>query len=476
MKLAMFSAKTYQLLVVELFVRNMLFTTGRMVNYGQNHFFPGVSLNTLILTFCFLFINSSDLLAQFDGGKGTKEDPYRIKTWEQLALVKDEPSSAFILTQNLDKNSPGYDQFQDSYSVSHFSANEVVGGLAGRFWGAMIKTSYAAGIVTANNQAGGLVGWSESKVAFIDFFWDVEKTGQNSNSGGASGINTKELKGKESLTSRIWNFSDIWGIKEPNDLEPLISYPFLKSIKYDPIGQKESKNPIPGLENAKVPSGINFPLVMVKTYGDPDYILGEEVDHLGQTIIYKAEDPTILRINGNQVMILKAGTTKVTASIASTSTDNSNFIPLEQIVTVEPTDLKVYITSDQKKIFGSADQELQFTISGLKYEDGQEILSGKLQREVGEDVGQYRINQGTLEAGLNYNIRFTPAYFEITKREVTLVAKSAQKNLWQRGSRSDLPVKWTGLTGNFRCDLRECEKRSRRESRQICNWYWGFEA
>ncbi|WP_168171955.1 MBG domain-containing protein [Algoriphagus sp. A40] len=563
-----------------------------MINICQNIFQPGISLKALILAVSFLFLRISDLQAQFAGGKGIKEDPYRIANWEQLAGIKDKQFSVFILVGNLDKNSPGYDEYagpnsnsglgwlpisnftgifdgnnfsisdlvinrpvqstiglfgkagnaqfknlqlnnflikggsdtggllgvgikvkifncsfdgqvegkyyvgglvgtignseiadsyslgtiagyrsaggiagnayqtnlnrsfssgrvsanlevgglvgyfhsqadnliQDSYSVSHVTANEVAGGLVGRFRGAILKTSYAAGTVFAKSQVGGLVGWTESKVTFIDSFWDVEKTGQDSNSGGGSGMNTKALKGKDSLALGYWNFSDVWEIKEPTDLLAMISYPYLKSIKYDPVGQKVSKNPIPGLENARVPSGLNFPQEMLKTYGDPDYNLGEEVDHLGQPIIYTAEDSTILRINGNSAMILKAGTTKVKATIATTSTFSiSNFIPLEQTVTVEPAGLQVSVVSGQKKVFGSSDQEFGFSVSGLKYDDSQEIVSGELQRVEGENVGQYQINQGTLNSGGNYKIEFSPSYFEIIKKEVILEAVETQK-------------------------------------------------
>ena len=590
MKRGIFSMKAYHGSKVELFVNSFLSMIRRIVDLMQILFMYRLSLKVMVLVFGFHFLNASDLFAQFSGGNGTKEDPYIIRTWEQLALIKDKQSAAFRLVENLDRTSPGYDQFagpnansgmgwipianfmgvfdgngnsisdlvinrptestiglfkkagnaqfrnlqlsrfkirgasdiggllgvaikvkisncsfdgqvegkyyvgglvgtignseitesfslggisgfrgvggiagnayqtnlsrsfasgsvnanmdagglvgffhsysnnsiQDSYSVSSISANEVGGGLVGRISGATLRTSYAAGHVVAKSKAGGLFGWAESKVSVMDSFWDVEKTGQDANSGGGSGINTKSLKGKESLQSGAWNFTEIWEIKEPTALEPLISYPFLKAIKYDPVNLKEGKNPIPGLESAKIPSGINFPLVLVKTYGDPEYILGEEVDRLGQKVIYSAEDPSILKIEGNMAMILKAGTTKIKAEVTNTY-NIADLIPLEQVLTIEPAPLKVSVIANQKKTFGSEDQKLGFTLSGFKYDDNLEILSGELVREPGENVGLYQINQGTLDAGGNYEIEFTPGHFEITKRVVVLEAQGKQK-------------------------------------------------
>lgn len=186
------------------------------------------------------------------------------------------------------------------------------------------------------------------------------------------------------------------------------------------------KKPVPSFEAAKIPSGLNFPQELEKVYGDEDYELGSEFDENGFLIQYTVADPTILRIEGNKAMILKAGETKVYAEI-SASQQILNTVPLEQTLKVHPGLLKITVVSGQKKKYGSPDPDFEFQASGFVYGDGHELFSGNIQRESGEDVGKYEIGIGDLTAGGNYQIGYTPSFFEITKRELTVEAKEAKK-------------------------------------------------
>ena len=84
------------------------------------------------------------------------------------------------------------------------------------------------------------------------------------------------------------------------------------------------------------------------------------------------------------------------------------------------------ITADDKtKIYGAADPELTYTVTGLKYEDTKElVLSGALARVTGEQVGVYAINQGSLTASNNYAISYTGANLTITKTGLTITANN----------------------------------------------------
>jgi large repetitive protein len=53
---------------------------------------------------------------------------------------------------------------------------------------------------------------------------------------------------------------------------------------------------------------------------------------------------------------------------------------------------------------------------------GTDAYSGALVRVAGENVGNYAINQGTLTAGTNYTITFTPGNLEITPATLTVTA------------------------------------------------------
>ena len=78
------------------------------------------------------------------------------------------------------------------------------------------------------------------------------------------------------------------------------------------------------------------------------------------------------------------------------------------------------ITADPaSKTYGKDDPELTYTNTALVAGD---TLSGKLARAEGENAGTYKINQGTLSAGDNYEVTFVGADFTIDKAEITITA------------------------------------------------------
>lgn len=82
--------------------------------------------------------------------------------------------------------------------------------------------------------------------------------------------------------------------------------------------------------------------------------------------------------------------------------------------------LVIVVHENQRKIFGSADPILTYTLQGLQFNDRNvNAISGNLGRVAGEAVGVYAINQGTLVARANYFIdTFVPSTFEIVRDEV----------------------------------------------------------
>ncbi len=73
---------------------------------------------------------------------------------------------------------------------------------------------------------------------------------------------------------------------------------------------------------------------------------------------------------------------------------------------IDQASLTITANSGQNKIFGSADPlPFTFTIGGSGLFGGDTLL-GALDRAVGESVGNYAINQGTLDAGSNYIISY----------------------------------------------------------------------
>jgi len=97
------------------------------------------------------------------------------------------------------------------------------------------------------------------------------------------------------------------------------------------------------------------------------------------------------------------------------SSINYNLIVTNGVYTINPRD--AYVTANlASKFYGEMDN-LTYSVSNLC--DGDE-LDGELSRELGEDVGVYDINIGTLNND-NYNINFTSSTLTIMKAEINIV-------------------------------------------------------
>ncbi|EHO11642.1 bacterial surface protein 26-residue [Myroides odoratimimus CIP 101113] len=98
-------------------------------------------------------------------------------------------------------------------------------------------------------------------------------------------------------------------------------------------------------------------------------------------------------------------------------------------LTITPAVLTVTATP-QSKVYGAVDPKLDYTISGLVNNDKQDdVLSGSLSREVGEDVGSYAITPGSLAANNNYILSFTGANLTIAPA-VLIVSATAQSKVY----------------------------------------------
>ncbi|PPK99901.1 MBG domain-containing protein [Parapedobacter indicus] len=86
-------------------------------------------------------------------------------------------------------------------------------------------------------------------------------------------------------------------------------------------------------------------------------------------------------------------------------------------LTVDKRSLTVTVVGGQRKVFGQTDPELTYTFTpGLVADD---FFTGELTRDSGEQVGEYKITQGNLSAGTNYEIAFVPDIFTITLATIT---------------------------------------------------------
>ncbi|MBW6516058.1 MAG: S8 family serine peptidase [Candidatus Cloacimonetes bacterium] len=98
--------------------------------------------------------------------------------------------------------------------------------------------------------------------------------------------------------------------------------------------------------------------------------------------------------------------------LQGTLTAGANYTIIYQsdYLTISP--MAITVTADpQSKVYGEEDPPLTYTVEPELIAGDQ--FSGSLVREVGEEVGEYQILQGTLSAGDNYSINYIPNVFEI---------------------------------------------------------------
>ncbi|MGM0945385.1 MAG: MBG domain-containing protein [Bacteroidota bacterium] len=161
-----------------------------------------------------------------------------------------------------------------------------------------------------------------------------------------------------------------------------------------------------------------------KTYGDPDrgfrfFASGFTNGDFGSIIT-----GTLSRAPGEDVGAYPINLGTVSAGDNYTI----NFTGADFVIT--PAALTITADADQNKTYGDADPTFTYQATGFENGDDESILTGALSRAAGENVGNYAINQGSLDAGDNYTINYTGADFEITERTLTVIADANQGKVY----------------------------------------------
>ncbi len=91
------------------------------------------------------------------------------------------------------------------------------------------------------------------------------------------------------------------------------------------------------------------------------------------------------------------------------------------------TGLLVVNANARSKVYGDADPTLTYTFSGLMNGDDAAVFTGGLTRVAGENVGNYAIGLGSLDAGSNYTIQLHSADLAITPRDLYVTADAVSK-------------------------------------------------
>ncbi|MFA6766473.1 MAG: MBG domain-containing protein [Clostridia bacterium] len=133
-------------------------------------------------------------------------------------------------------------------------------------------------------------------------------------------------------------------------------------------------------------------------------------------------DETVLKYEPQKGYV-NAGTYTIRVYAETTQ----NYQAVERVITLVIERRDLTIQADYKeKIYGEADP-------ALTYQYDQEALiltdeiTGTLVREEGQDVGEYEIKQGNVDAGDNYNIIYISSFLKINPKPIEVTANPQQK-------------------------------------------------
>lgn len=141
-----------------------------------------------------------------------------------------------------------------------------------------------------------------------------------------------------------------------------------------------------------------------------DRMLGDVINYASTTSLFDTKN------TGDTKSITVSG-------ITATGTDAINYILALPNNITTPQNVKITkksatITAENKtKVYDTVDPVLTATTTGMIAGD---VLTGSLIRTVGENVGTYDINQGTMTAGNDYVTTFATGTFTITKATPTI--------------------------------------------------------
>ena len=107
--------------------------------------------------------------------------------------------------------------------------------------------------------------------------------------------------------------------------------------------------------------------------------------------------------------------------------------------------ITVTASAGQGKIYGTADPALTYSITSGAPLIGTDAFTGALTRDLGENVGSYAINQGTLALNANYILTYAGVNFAVTPKAITVAANSGQGKVY---GTSDPALAYSITTGS----------------------------
>ncbi|WP_313271042.1 MBG domain-containing protein [Sphingobacterium sp.] len=176
-----------------------------------------------------------------------------------------------------------------------------------------------------------------------------------------------------------------------------------------------------------------------------------------KTKVYGTADPVltykVTDLVNNDAVTVVTGTLKRAAgeNVGTYAISNNDLTASNYTITYVGADLTITkanltVTADAKtKVYGTADPDLTYIVTGLVNNDAATVVTGTLKRATGENIGTYAISNNDLAAS-NYTITYSGANLTITKANLTVTA-DAKTKVYGTADPA-LTYKVTGLVNN----------------------------
>ncbi|MHC5202776.1 MBG domain-containing protein [Myroides sp. LJL119] len=142
----------------------------------------------------------------------------------------------------------------------------------------------------------------------------------------------------------------------------------------------------------------------------------EQLDYQVQGLVEPDTPQTVLKGTLATTNNKNVGVYDITQGSLSLVDSNKNYQINYQKANFEITKAPLEITAlNAKQSYGQQDLKYTYNVMGIQYKESLKVaLTGELERQSGNNVGLYAINQGSLQPNRNYYIsRFTPAELSI---------------------------------------------------------------
>ncbi len=180
----------------------------------------------------------------------------------------------------------------------------------------------------------------------------------------------------------------------------------------------------------KASQTLTFGALAAKTYGDTPFAL-TATSSRGLAVAYASSNPAVATVSGNQVTILAAGTTVITAS----QVGDANYAAasaMSQNLDVSKKSLRV-TANDKARTLGAANPAFDASFTGLVGSDTATTIGLTVNftctATTGSPVGTYAITPSSMISPNNYTVTYLPGTLTVSTKTVPDITWATPSNL-----------------------------------------------